>query len=92
MTRTDEAARWFSIQRRGVMTLEEHAEYESWIASRANRAALGEMQALWSGLEAPPPHLARKAVFAAICASLCMGLLSLASHGGFWTSLDWANR
>lgn len=96
MTGEDEAARWFAALRRGVMTIQEHHEYERWIAVRANRAALARMEDVWSGVESanprPAPHLGRKVMVAALCATLGMALLSLTSNSGFWTSLDWANR
>lgn len=96
MTTQDEAARWFAALRRGVMTIQEHGEYERWIAAKANRAALTRMEEVWSGLESADPHpaahLGRKVMVAALCATLGMELLTLTSNSSFWTSLDWANR
>lgn len=93
MSRREEAARWFAKLHRGVMTLEERGEYQRWIAAKANRAAMSEMEELWGTMEGtPPPRLARKVVLAAICASLGIALLTLTSNAAFWTSLDWANR
>ena len=43
MSVEDEAAHWFAVLRRGVMTLQERSQYETWIANRANRAALADM-------------------------------------------------
>lgn len=101
MTSQDEAARWFAALRRGVMTIQEHEEYERWIAAKANRAALARMETVWSGVESanprPVPHLGRKVMVAALCATLGMALLAFSSNSGpgnsgFWNSLDWANR
>jgi hypothetical protein len=54
------------------------------------------MEHVWAALEgaARPadPHLGRKAMVAALCASVMLALLSAASNSAFWTSLDWANR
>ena len=78
------------------MTLQEHKEYDRWIASKANRAALAQMEEIWSALDGhehpPAPHLARKVMVAALCASVGLAILSLTSNSAFWTSLDWANR
>jgi ferric-dicitrate binding protein FerR (iron transport regulator) len=96
MGATEEAASWFARVRRGVMTLKERQDYDRWIASHANRSALAEMERVWAALEgaARPadPHLGRKAMVAALCASIMLALLSVASNSAFWTSLDWANR
>jgi ferric-dicitrate binding protein FerR (iron transport regulator) len=97
MTVEDEAARWFATLRRGVMTLQERHEYEAWIASRANRTALGEMEQLWSRLgPAGPPAGGLKhrlTVVATLCAvSLGFVVLAWTSHSAFWTGLDWINR
>lgn len=96
MGATEEAATWFARVRRGVMTLQERQDYDRWVSHHANRAALAEMEYVWTALDgaARPagPHLARKAMVAALCASAMLALLSVASNSAFWTSLDWANR
>lgn len=97
MSVEDAAARWFATLRRGVMTLQERSEYEAWIASRANRAALSEMEQLWSRLgDVSPrqvPDVRRKVMMATLCAaSLGFAILAWTSNSAFWTGLDWANR
>ena len=95
MSVQDEAAGWFAKLHRGVLTLEEHGAYARWIAVRANRAALTQMEQLWGELEHARPrgqHLGRKLARAALAASLVRALLSFTGNSAFWTSLDWANR
>lgn len=98
MADMDEAAHWFAVQRRGVMSLEEQAARDAWLASPQNRQALLVMEKLWSALEAAPkpamlPARSRNLLLAAICVScLVLGLASSALGGQFWSSLDWINR
>jgi ferric-dicitrate binding protein FerR (iron transport regulator) len=101
MSVREEAARWFTILHRGVMTLEERAVYERWLTEEPHRRALAEMQQVWDLLEAPrhslacardPAQPARKVMVACMCVvSLCILALSYA-HTSFWTSLDWVTR
>jgi ferric-dicitrate binding protein FerR (iron transport regulator) len=99
-----EAAEWFARRRRGVMTLQERAQYDAWQLDPANRAAISEMERLWglAGLsrledstnsQASAVRLtgfARSALVAILCvASLGAGIISLGSHSEFWTRLDW---
>jgi ferric-dicitrate binding protein FerR (iron transport regulator) len=97
MSVEDEAAHWFAVLRRGVMTLQERSQYETWIANRANRAALAQMEDLWLQLEdvrpARTPALQRPVLIATVCAaSIGMAVLAFTSNSAFWTGLDWANR
>jgi ferric-dicitrate binding protein FerR (iron transport regulator) len=103
MSVREEAARWFTILHRGVMTLEERAVYERWLTKEPHRRALAEMQQVWDMFEAPrhslasapaldPAQPARKVMVASMCVvSLCILALSYA-HTSFWTSLDWVTR
>jgi ferric-dicitrate binding protein FerR (iron transport regulator) len=106
MSAREDAARWFAARRRGVMTLEECAAHEKWLASGANRAAMTEMEGLWAALEgagernsdiARDAELAsqswHKIMVAVMCViSLGIGALSYTGNPSFWTSLDWTNR
>ena len=98
MTRKDEAAHWFAVLRRGVMTLEERDAYREWLRRRENRQELAAMDALWLALDgaAMPtpsrPRIVLKVTFAAICVlSLGLGIVSSAAGESFWTGLDWTN-
>jgi len=106
--RLREAARWFAARHRGVMTVEDLALYELWIADANNLAAMARLERTWTTLgvaehrmqgavRAPsrPPRsrLARPALLAAMCAvSLGIGVLSYADDTGFWTTLNWTDR
>jgi transmembrane sensor len=99
MTHHEEAAHWFAVRRRGVMTLEERSAFDAWTRQRENRTALAAMDDLWQSLEgaqAPDRHAPRirsRMMFAAICVfSLGLGIMSSAAREPFWTSLDWTNR
>ena len=102
-----EAAEWFARRRRGVMTLQERADYDAWRLDPANLAAMSEIERLWAlagasrlelsiGRVAPAIRLtgfARSALVAILCvASLGAGIISLGSHSEFWTRLDWTER
>ena len=102
-----EATEWFARRRRGVMTLQERADYDLWREDPANCEAMWEVERLW-GLAAfsggkvsarsPAPAIrlsafARSALVAILClASLGAGIISLGSHSDFWTRLDWTER
>lgn len=94
----DEAARWFAVLHRGVMTLQERREYQAWMASRTHRAALSQIEQLWTRAgsatrpsEASPGR--RMMMLATLCAiSLGFVVLAWTSHSAFWTGLDWTNR
>jgi ferric-dicitrate binding protein FerR (iron transport regulator) len=102
-----EAASWFARRQRGVMSLEERAEFERWHASRRNAAAMDEMEHAWARIDqardrftpavSPTPvgrfAFARSAVLALLCVlSLGVGLVSYSGHSSFWTRLDWVER
>ena len=103
----EHAAEWFARRRRGVMTLQERADYEAWLRVAANSAAMDEMQRLWQvmeGLESSPVpdstsakvhpvKVWRSALVAILCvAGLGVGMISYAGHSDFWTRLDWVER
>jgi transmembrane sensor len=97
VSRDEEAARWFAVLRRGLMTLEERSAYEQWRRRRENRDALAAMGELWQSLEGAVlpsrPRIALKLAFAAICVlTLGTGIMSSAEDASFWTGLDWTNR
>lgn len=103
-----EAARWFAVLHRKVMTLNERAAYERWLADTGNKAAMAEMDGVWAILQGAVPEegagenvassrtasgVARKVMVGVVSAvSLSIVVLSFAGHSGFWTSLDWLNR
>jgi len=103
-----EAARWFAVIRRGVMTLEERARYESWRRAPANESAMAELEQAWEALQVAQSHLgprpaqaqsrwrariARPALLAVMCAaSIVIGVISYSGNHNFWTSLDWVDR
>ncbi len=97
MSVREEAARWFTILHRGVMTLEERAVYERWLAEEPHQRALAEMQQVWDMCEASgrvrdPAQPARKVMIACMCA-VSLGILALSyAHTSFWMSLDWVTR
>ncbi len=84
MNREAAAARWFAAQRRGVMSIEERAAFESWRRDTRNAAAMAAMERSWEMLKAlegefaegaamPAPsiarrHPARPVLVAAACA------------------------
>ena len=105
--RLQEAARWFAVRRRGVMTVEERALYEAWVRDANNLSAMARLEQAWAmvgavehrvreaGPSSAPPRsrLARPALLAAMCVvSLGIGVLSYADDTGFWTTLNWTDR
>jgi transmembrane sensor len=107
-TNEDEAALWFAIRRRGVMSLEERAAFDSWQREPANAAAMTELEHAWAMLQlaqghigpkpAPAhpvstPRVAASALLAVVCAaSIAIGVISYSGNHDFWTSLDWVDR
>jgi len=102
-----EAAAWFARRRRGVMSIEEKADYEIWCAKPENAAAMNKMESAWAlaGLAtdyfvepgdvspAGRRSFARTAVLALMCVvSIGVGIVSYAGHRPFWTSLDWVQQ
>jgi ferric-dicitrate binding protein FerR (iron transport regulator) len=81
--RLREAARWFAVRRRGVMTVDERSLFEVWVSDADNVAAMARMEQTWAATlgvaehrmgvlrDAPsqPPRsrLARPALLAAMC-------------------------
>ena len=106
--RLREAARWFAVRRRGVMTVEERSLYEAWVSDANNVSAMARLEQAWQTLGAaehnipgkrrasasvPHSRLARSALLAAMCVvSLGIGVLSYADDSGFWTTLNWTDR
>jgi ferric-dicitrate binding protein FerR (iron transport regulator) len=106
--RMREAARWFAVRRRGVMTVDERSLYEVWVSDASNVAAMSRLEQTWRTLGAaehsisgtrrasasvPHSRLARPALLAAMCVvSLGIGVLSYADDSGFWTTLNWTDR
>ena len=105
-THLEDAAHWFAVSRRGVMTLEERAAFEVWMDIPANVSAIDEMRCTWDALEMVRPKVsctsaqnverrrpARAMMLAVACvASLSIGVLSYGEDTHFWTTLDWSNR
>lgn len=106
--RLRDAARWFAVRRRGVMTVEERALYAVWVSDADNVSAMARLEQAWQTLGAaehrmigtrraplsvPHSRLARPALLAAMCVvSLGIGVLSYADDSGFWTTLNWTDR
>jgi ferric-dicitrate binding protein FerR (iron transport regulator) len=102
--RLQEAARWFAVRRRGVMTVEERTLYEAWMTDARNASAMAGMERAWAVVAVADDHLpeaarparsrlARPALLAAMCAvSLGIGVLSYSDDTGFWTTLNWTDR
>jgi ferric-dicitrate binding protein FerR (iron transport regulator) len=101
----EEAAKWFACRRRGVMTLQERADYAAWSRDPANSAAMAAMGRIWQlaglagsvragiagGKRSATP--ARSALLAILCvASLGAGMIAYGGHSDFWTRLDWTER
>jgi ferric-dicitrate binding protein FerR (iron transport regulator) len=105
--REEEAAQWFAVVRRGMMTLDEREALEAWRGVPENHVMMERFERSWSALEAiehqilrpGPAHnvrsvrRARSALVAVLCVvSMGIGVLSLDGHSGFWTTLDWTDR
>lgn len=103
----EEAAEWFARRRRGVMTLQERADYEAWSCIPINSATMAEMERLWhlmgesepsaitgaGSVNLPAVKTRRSALVAILCvAGLGVGMISYAGHSDFWTRLDWVER
>lgn len=102
----EEAARWFAVLDRGVMTLAEREAYESWRSVPANAASLARFQALWERIGTARPDIAARSE-APVPAAPRMGLPRVAAvfiaasvtlpaflltNGTWWTTLDWWSR
>ena len=104
----EEAARWFAIERRGVMTLDERSKLAAWRDEPANAAVIAELENIWEWLEVAKDEVgqeilavsparytkfARPAVLALLCiVSVGFGVISYGANSGFWTKLDWVDR
>jgi transmembrane sensor len=104
----EKAALWFARRRRGVMSLEERAAFESWRRDPANAAAMAEQERVWQALHIAQGHIApastsahpvsrarvaRPALLAVMCAaSIAIGVISFSGNHDFWTNLDWVER
>lgn len=99
------AALWFARRRRGVMTVEERAAFETWRRVPVNAAALAQFEEAWDLLadaevhlaRTPPPaarqRIARSALLAVMCAAFIgIGVISYSGNHEFWTTLDWIER
>ena len=96
----NEAAKWFAVRRRGLMSAEEREAFAAWRGASANAAALDAMERIWRDLEpnaeastVSPQGLPRSARVAAMlsAASLMAGLV-YRLDGSWWTTLDWWSR
>jgi ferric-dicitrate binding protein FerR (iron transport regulator) len=106
MSVREEAAHWFALLRRRVVTLEERAAYQQWAQDATHQSAIRDMQRAWAllGVELDPavpvdllaasgPTIARGVVIALTCALLIgVGALFTIGDGSFWSYLDWQNR
>lgn len=103
----NEAAEWFARRRRGVMTLQERADYEAWLQIPVNSAEMAGMERLWQRIGELAPsathdvaskelaliNMRLSALLAILCvAGLGVGVMSYAGHSDFWTRLDWVDR
>lgn len=86
----EEAAAWFSVQRRGPMSLDERARFDEWRADRQNQAALDAMHQLWGETSAlktldvralHPPRERMRHVGQAVAAVLALAVAGAA----FWS-------
>ena len=50
--RLRDAARWFAVRRRGVMTVEERALYAVWVSDADNVSAMARLEQAWQTLGA----------------------------------------
>jgi transmembrane sensor len=83
----DEAAAWFSVLHRGVMSIEERAAFEVWRAEPCNAAALTAAQDLWGEMAAldetkvpiVQPALRRRQFFMAAAASAAVVTVGVVS-------------
>lgn len=102
----EEAARWFAIVHRGLMTQDERAAFQTWLHDAVNAAAFDRLEVIWQdlgGVGAVEPQAdsipadsvisSRPARFAAMlsAASLLFGVL-YRFDGSWWTTLDWWSR
>jgi transmembrane sensor len=94
----EEAARWFAVIRRNVMTVEERRDFELWLEDPANRAAMARIQRGWdvAGALAPAespglaaaPRWSRRKLLGIAAASLALGYFA-AEQGGLFDLWGW---
>ena len=85
-----EAARWFAVQRRGPMSLDERQAFDAWRAHPLHQAALNRMHEVWGELSAvgklgaAPRRRDVRARRTAVAAVLVLGLAIGLAAGGRW--------
>ncbi|HMA50929.1 MAG TPA: FecR domain-containing protein [Magnetospirillaceae bacterium] len=95
----EEAARWFAVLRRNVMTVDERQSFDHWMADAANRAALAQVEHGWelagrlasSPAERPPVQISRRTAMRAaggLAASMAAGLFA-ADRSGALSRWGW---
>jgi len=99
-TSLEEAARWFAVLRRNVMTVDEREAFDRWLADDANRAALAQIEHGWevagrlapsSRLAEQPAGISRRMALRAgggLAASVALGLLA-ADETGLLSGWGW---
>ena len=102
-----DAASWFAVLRRGLMTQEERAAFAAWRSEPHNARALASLQQLWDELDlarspkgsaknGPAVRVAslwRSArLAAALTAATIMVSVIFRLDGPWWTTLDWWSR
>ncbi len=92
----EQAARWFSAQRRGALSVEERARLQAWQAEPRHGAALESMHRVWDELSALKNMAGARALLPTPCKSqvhaerkawplaLAAGLLLAVSVGVWW--------
>lgn len=85
-----EAARWFAVQRRGPMSLDERQAFDAWRAHPLHQAALNRMHEVWGELSAvgklgaAPRRRDVQGRRAAVAAALVLALALSLTVGGRW--------
>ena len=103
MAETRDAAAWFAVVRRGLMTQEERVALTAWRSEPHNARALESLQRLWdemgaasSGKDGPSVReasLSRSArLVAVLTAASIMVTVIYRLDGPWWTTLDWWSR
>jgi ferric-dicitrate binding protein FerR (iron transport regulator) len=100
----EEAARWFAIRRRGLMTLDERSAYRAWLRDPRNRRALSRLDEIWASLDGAHCAVDRpargrsvrvRAALLASCLVVCIGGAGALPRLGApvsLTELDWWSR
>jgi len=101
-TPLEEAARWFAVLRRNMMTVDERQALDRWLADDVNRAALAQVERGWElagrlaprdagRLTEPPPRISRRVLLRAAggaAASAAAGL-AVAGWSGALSGWGW---